>query len=176
MDLDLVYIVHMMEDIEHMGHEEFEKVLTVKTEEISFRNLQILCNSPNLTNVTINAKIRGDDNQLVSFEDILALLPNIQRFNLCHCYCTPETPDKLLALKFGKKIQRLRFKYIKSDIDPKKFFLFLVKNLANNAIVAIKFDSMIPYDRRQQLTGILTAIMRGWNAKYPLKIFISFFR
>uniref|UniRef100_A0A914QRQ9 Maturase K n=1 Tax=Panagrolaimus davidi TaxID=227884 RepID=A0A914QRQ9_9BILA len=138
------------------------KELFIETLFISFKELEILSKSPNLTKVDLQTKIENENDEPVSIEEIMVLFPNIK--NICPARFTLESFEKLSKFKFLNKINSLEFCIVKTEFDPISMCKFLKENFDDDAEFVITFP-VNSHHLRQQLLPRVEEIINGWETK-----------
>uniref|UniRef100_A0A914QE93 Maturase K n=1 Tax=Panagrolaimus davidi TaxID=227884 RepID=A0A914QE93_9BILA len=140
------------------------KMIFIRTESTLFKELEILSESPNLTEIEIASNVKSENGEPNPIEEIMVLFPNIKKFEICPPYFTLESFQKLSKIKFSNKFQRIAFRMIKTQFDPITLCSFLKDNVNNNLDLYLTFGWDFDH-LKLQLIPQIKEILNGWEKK-----------
>uniref|UniRef100_A0A914NZY7 F-box domain-containing protein n=1 Tax=Panagrolaimus davidi TaxID=227884 RepID=A0A914NZY7_9BILA len=140
------------------------KELSITTLFTSFKELEILSKSPNLTEIELLTCVKNENGQPIPIEEIMVLFPNMKTFKISPTHFTLESFEKLLKFKFLSKINSMGFWMVKTEFDPISMCKFLRETFEDDAefLITFGFDS---HHLRQQFLPRVKEIINGWETK-----------
>uniref|UniRef100_A0A914P3A4 DUF38 domain-containing protein n=1 Tax=Panagrolaimus davidi TaxID=227884 RepID=A0A914P3A4_9BILA len=117
------------------------KYITIIDQDISFNEFIFLVGHGNVLELTlVDVRIVDDGGKLISLEDIIALMPSIERISGDNIPTNKETLTKLLKIPFTSKFDKILLRSVNvSHFNPEQVIEFLKKNVAADCDVGINF-------------------------------------
>uniref|UniRef100_A0AC34F833 Uncharacterized protein n=1 Tax=Panagrolaimus sp. ES5 TaxID=591445 RepID=A0AC34F833_9BILA len=118
------------------------KYLTIIDQDLTLKEFKFLVGHGNVVelNMIDSNIVDGDNGKQLHLEDIISLMPSIERISGDNIPTNKETLTKLLNVPFTSKFDKILLKsVIVSHFNPEQVIEFLKKNVATDCDVAINF-------------------------------------
>uniref|UniRef100_A0A914YNA1 Uncharacterized protein n=1 Tax=Panagrolaimus superbus TaxID=310955 RepID=A0A914YNA1_9BILA len=117
------------------------KYLTIIDQDLTLKEFQFLVGHGNVIDLNIiDVKIVDENGKQLYLEDIVAMMPSIERISGDNIPTNEETLTKLLNVPFKSKFNKILLKsIIVRHFNPEKVIEFLKKNVSSDCKVSINF-------------------------------------
>uniref|UniRef100_A0AC35F9H5 DUF38 domain-containing protein n=2 Tax=Panagrolaimus sp. PS1159 TaxID=55785 RepID=A0AC35F9H5_9BILA len=138
------------------------KKLKIESKRTDFKELEILLKSPNLTKAELATSVEDYGGNLISVEEIMILVPQVEHFEIFSTNITLESFNKLSKVKFLNKFQRVCFYKVRNEFDPITMCKFLEENFGENADFRFTLRSQ---SLHLELCSKVKELIDGWKTK-----------